>query len=82
MPLSEDLREDKKAGERRKLSYELVRGKVNRAISVRYRAANNFPVGTGQIVRSNLFLLGHIPFFPLSHGRTNIDNNNIEPLNI
>ena len=26
------------------------------------RAANNFPAGTGQIVRSNLFLLGHIPF--------------------
>jgi len=28
----------------------------------KYRASNNFPAGTGQIVRSNLFLLGHIPF--------------------
>ena len=26
------------------------------------RAANNFAAGAGQIVRSNLFLLGHIPF--------------------
>ena len=26
------------------------------------RAANNFPAGGGQIVPSNLFLLGHIPF--------------------
>ena len=25
-------------------------------------AANNFLAGAGQIVRSNLFLLGHIPF--------------------
>ena len=28
----------------------------------RLRAANNFPAGSGQIVRSNLFLLGHILF--------------------
>ena len=27
-----------------------------------YRAANNFPAGAGQIIRSNQFLLGHIPF--------------------
>jgi len=27
-----------------------------------FRAANNFPAGTSQIVRSNLVLLGHIPF--------------------
>ena len=26
------------------------------------RAANNFPAAAGQIVRSNLFFLGHIPF--------------------
>ena len=26
------------------------------------RAANDFPAGAGQIVRSNLFFLGHIPF--------------------
>ena len=26
------------------------------------RALNNFPASTSQIVRSNLFLLGHIPF--------------------
>ena len=30
--------------------------------SGRYRAANNIPARTSQIVRSNLFLLGHIPF--------------------
>ena len=29
---------------------------------LKVRAANNFPAGAGQIVRSNLFLLGHIPF--------------------
>ena len=34
-----------------------------------YRAANNFPAGAGQIVRSNLFLLGHIPFLA---GQTSI----------
>ena len=28
----------------------------------KYRAANNFPDGCGQIVQSNLFLLGHLPF--------------------
>ena len=33
------------------------------------RAANNFPAGAGQIVRSNLFLLGHIPFLA---GQTSI----------
>ena len=33
------------------------------------RAANNFPAGAGQIVRPNLFLLGHNIIF----GRTNID---------
>ena len=33
------------------------------------RASNNFLVGSSQIVQSNLFLLGHIPFF----GQTNID---------
>ena len=33
------------------------------------RAANNFPAGTGQIVWSNLFLLGHIPFLA---GQTSI----------
>ena len=43
------------------------------------RAANNFLAGGGQIVSSNLFLLGHnYPIF----GRTNIDNNNNEPSNI
>ena len=26
------------------------------------RAANNFPADAGQIVQSNLFFLGHIPF--------------------
>ena len=35
----------------------------------RLRAANNFPAGSGQIVRSNLFLLGHIPFLA---GQTSI----------
>ena len=34
-----------------------------------HRAANNFPAGAGQIVRSNLFLLGHIPFLA---GQTSI----------
>ena len=33
------------------------------------RAANIFPAGAGQIVRSNLFLLGHIPFLA---GQTSI----------
>ena len=33
------------------------------------RAANNFPAGAGQIVWSNLFLLGHIPFLA---GQTSI----------
>ena len=33
------------------------------------RAANNFPAGAGQIVRSNLFLLGHTPFLA---GQTSI----------
>ena len=33
------------------------------------RAANNFPAGSSQIVRSNLFLLGHIPFLA---GQTSI----------
>ena len=33
------------------------------------RAANNFPAGASQIVRSNLFLLGHIPFLA---GQTSI----------
>ena len=33
------------------------------------RAANNFPAGAGQIVRSNIFLLGHIP---LLAGQTSI----------
>ena len=33
------------------------------------RVANNFPAGAGQIVRSNLFLLGHIPFLA---GQTSI----------
>ena len=33
------------------------------------RAANNFPAGAGQIVRSNLFLFGHIPFLA---GQTSI----------
>ena len=33
------------------------------------RAANNFPAGAGQIVRSNLFLLGIIPFLA---GQTSI----------
>ena len=33
------------------------------------KAANNFPVGAGQIVWSNLFLLGHIPFLA---GQTSI----------
>jgi len=28
----------------------------------KFRASNNFPAGAGQIVQSNLFLLGHIPF--------------------
>ena len=27
-----------------------------------FRAWNNFPAGAGQVVRSNLFLLGHNPF--------------------
>ena len=31
------------------------------------RAANNFPAGTGQTVRSILFLLGHIHFWPDKH---------------
>ena len=35
----------------------------------RSRAANNFLAGAGQIVRSNLFLLGHIPFLA---GQTSI----------
>ena len=30
--------------------------------SLQLRAANNFPAGTGQIVWSKLFLLGHISF--------------------
>ena len=34
-----------------------------------YRAANNFLAGAGQIVRSNLFLLRHIPFLA---GQTSI----------
>jgi len=33
------------------------------------RASNNFAAGTGQIVWSNLFLLGHIPFLA---GQTSI----------
>ena len=33
------------------------------------RVANNFPAGAGQIARSNLFLLGHIPFLA---GQTSI----------
>ena len=35
----------------------------------RLRAANNFLAGSGQIVWSNLFLLGHIPFLA---GQTSI----------
>ena len=31
-------------------------------INLHSRAANNFPAGAGQIVQSNLFFLGHIPF--------------------
>ena len=41
------------------------------AVAVRWpgklRAANNFPAGAGQIVRSNLFLLRHIRFWPDKH---------------
>ena len=33
------------------------------------RAANNFPAGAGQIVQSNVFWLGHIPFLA---GQTSI----------
>ena len=39
------------------------------------RAANNFPAGGGQIVRSNLFLLGHIPFLA---GQTSIITLNLQ----
>jgi len=35
----------------------------------KHRAANNFPAGAGQIIRSNQFLLGHIPFLA---GQTSI----------
>ena len=38
-------------------------------INTKLSAANNFPAGAGQIVRSNLFLLGHIPFLA---GQTSI----------
>ena len=38
-------------------------------LRLRIRAANNFPAGTSQIVRSSLFLLGHIPFLA---GQTSI----------
>jgi len=34
----------------------------NRKVFSSFRAANNFPAGSSQIVRTNLFLLGHIPF--------------------
>ena len=38
------------------------KGEVQEFQFLSTRAANNFPAGAGQIVRSNLFLLGHIPF--------------------
>ena len=34
-------------------------GECHRSVLSLSRAANNFPAGAGQIVRSNLFLLGH-----------------------
>ena len=39
------------------------------SFNISNRAANNFPAGAGQIVRSNLFLLGQIPFLA---GQTSI----------
>ena len=38
-------------------------------IAASYRAWNNFPTGVGQVVRSNLFSLGHNPFLA---GQTSI----------
>ena len=37
-------------------------GKRTTSTILKSRAANNFPAGAGQIVRSNQFLLRHIPF--------------------
>jgi len=35
---------------------------IGRHFAIRCRPANNFPASAGQIIRSNLFFLGHIPF--------------------
>ena len=42
---------------------------ISAAMTLINRAANNFPAGAGQIVQSNVFWLGHIPFLA---GQTSI----------
>jgi len=44
------------------IQYNTIRYNTIQYNTIQYRASNNFLAGAGQIVWSNLFLLGHIPF--------------------